>query len=309
MDTTLPKWFFKFFYSELTKYWDERLVKVLERMMDSSYVAASPWKRTHDSYNPVFGPDPLSGDEGLSTGLPSGIFINPDIGKLWMTFVYVILFRDAGAISSPSEIEAFLQGKNNDHGMLDMGDDATLMTNSAVVARILKEAKSPYAVLEPETPVIFLGDVFAMDGGVKRAYPNPLTYIVNALAREHGIQTKAPVLYSEGVLARYQQYARTPIFRDLNRIYEEEVRNHIGVNPYLIARSVARRQQFDAIDAMVIANPDYLHYRVDPDDVSPEVLDSIVATLPAVDFFNQIRHLFKVPTVELDEYESSKQEY
>jgi hypothetical protein len=55
---------------------------------------------------------------------------------------------------------------------------------------------------------------------------------------------------------------------------------------------------------MVIANPNYLHYRVDPDDVSPEVLDSIVATIPAADFFNQIRHLFKVPTVELEEYES-----
>lgn len=304
MDTTLPKWFFNFLFEELTLYWDEALVKTLDRMMHASYVAAPPWKKTPDSYNPIFGPDPLSGVAGLNTGLPSGIFINPDLGKLWMTFVYVILFRDAGAISSPGEIESFLQGKNNDHAMLDMGDDATLMTNSAVVARMLREAKSPYAVLEPETPVIFLGDVFTIDGGKKRAYPNPITYIVNALAREQGIQTKAPVLYSEGVLARYQQYARTPIFRDLNRIYEEEVRNHVGVNPYLIARSVARRQRFDAIDAMVIANPNYLHYRVDPDDVSPEVLDSIVATIPAADFFNQIRHLFKVPTVELEEYES-----
>jgi hypothetical protein len=303
MDTTIASWFFDFFYSELTNYWDESLVAVLKRMMHASYVAAPPWKETHDDYNPLFGPDPLGANDGINPGLPSGIFINPDIGKLWMTFVYVILFRDAGAIRDPSDIESFLQGKNNDHAMLDMGDDATLMTNSTAVAAHLKEAKSPYAVLEPETPVIFLGDVFAMEGGKKRAFPNPLTYIVNALAREQGIQRTEPSLYSEGVLARYQQYASTPIFRDLNRIYEEEVRSCTGTNPYLIARAVARRQKFDATDALVIANPNYLHYRVDPEDVSPEVLDSIVATIPAADFFNQIRHLFKVPTVELEEFD------
>jgi hypothetical protein len=301
MDTTLPRWFFDFLLNELTNYWDERLVKVLDRMFRATYVAAPPWRETPDDYNPVFGPDPLDGHNEINAGLSSGIFINPDIGKLWMSFVYIILYKDAGALISPADIEPFLQGKNNDHAMMDMSDDATLMTNSPIVRDALMKADSPYAVLEPETPVIFLGDVFAMEGNRKRAYPNPVTYIVNSLAREDSIDKIDPVSYAEGVLARHQQYARTPIFRDLNRIYEEEVRLALGVNPYLIARSVAKRQRFKDLDAMVIANPHYLHYRVDPSEVSKEVLDEIVATIPASDFFNDIRHLFKVPTVELAE--------
>jgi hypothetical protein len=301
MDTTLPTWFFEFLLKELEQYWDERLLIVLRRMLYASFVAPPPWRETPDSYNPVFGGDPLDGEANVHAGLTSGIFINPDLGKLWMTFVYLILYRDSGALSSIDEIEPFLQGKNPNHGLLNMSDDATMMTNSSRVYELLKRAKSPYAVLEPETPVIYLGDVFAMDGGKKRAYPNPVTYIVNPLARESSMDNMNPISYAEGVLARFQHYSRTPIFRDLNRIYEEEIRNELGINPYLIARAVAKRQRFTEVDAIVKANPHYLVYRIDPADVSKEVLDEIVATIPASDFFNSIRHLFKVPTVELGE--------
>lgn len=301
MDTTVPKWFFEFLLKELENYWDERLIIVLRRMLYASFAAPPPWQDTPEDYNPIFGPDPLSGEANVHAGLTSGIFINPDLGKLWMTFVYCILYRDAGALTSPADIEPFLQGKNPNHGLLNMSDDATMMTNSPRVYEMLKAAKSPYAVLEAETPVIYLGDVFSMDGGKKRAYPNPVTYVVNAIARESSIDKMHPISYAEGVLARYQQYARTPIFRDLNRIYEEEIRNEFGINPYLIARAVAKRQRFTELDALVKANPHYLMYRVDPADVSKEVLDEIVATIPATDFFNSIRHLFKVPTVHLEE--------
>jgi hypothetical protein len=300
MDTTIPRWFFSFLLDELGNYWAEPLVALLRRMFGASYVVPPPWRSTPPDYDPVFGPSPLEVDAPIHTGLPSGIAINPDIGKLWMTFVYIILFRDAGAIRSVNDIEPFLQGKLPNHGLLDMSDDATLMTNSPTVRDHLVKATSPYAVLEPETPVIFLGDVFAEDGGRKRAYPNPVTYLVNAIARETSIETMHPINYAEGVLARYEQYSATPVFRDLNRIYEEEVRDKLGVNPYLIARAVARRQRFEELDSLVLANPHYLHYRVDPKDVSPEALDELVSTIPAKDFFNHIRHLFKVPTIEME---------
>jgi hypothetical protein len=309
MDTTIPRWFFDFLLSELTNYWDDKLVKMLERMLFASFVCPPPWKKTADDYNPLFGPDPLSGTANLSPGLPSGIFINPDLGKLWMTFVYVILYKDGGAIRNENDIEPFLRGLIKDYALLDMSDDATFLTNSASFADYLATAKSPYAVLETETPVIFLGDVFVESAGRKHAYPNPVTYIVNALARENSIDKMNPISYAEGYLARYQSYSRTPIFRDLNRIYEEEIRSHIGVNPHLIARSVAKMQRMDEIDAMVRANPQYLYYRIDPSEVSPEVLDEVVATIPASDFFNDIRHLFKVPTIPHEEVKEFQHEY
>lgn len=300
MDKMVPEWFTKLLTSELTKYWDERLVITLDRMLRAPYVCPPPWRQTSETYNPFFGGDPcLPESFNQHVGLPSGVFINPDIGKLWMTFVYAIVYKDAGALSNPSELETFLQGKNPKCALLDMSDDATFLVNSSIIADKLMKAQSPYVVLEPERPVIYLGDVFCRVDGRIDAFPNPVTYVVNALCREDSIDRVNIVSYAEGVLARYHTYSSSPIFRDLNAIYEEEIRNELGINPTLIARGLAKMQKFTDVDALVKASPSVIHYKVDPKDVSPAVLDEIVATIPASDFFDHIRHLFKVPTTSL----------
>lgn len=307
MDKLIPQWFLEEVLAELPKYLDDRVVEVMRRAYQAPYVVPPPWKKTAESYNPVFGGDPLDPkNHKQHVGLPSGIAFNPDWGKLWMTFVYSTVYRDCGALHSPSDLERFLRGLNPDHALLDMSDDASFLTNSPSVAEKLRHAKSPYAVLEPETPVIFLGDVFCEVNGEKEVYANPITYAVNAICREDSIDhiassKNAVIEYSEGVVARFQSYAGTPIFRDLNAIYEEELRRHLGINPILIARSLAKNQRFSEIDAIVKGNEHALHYKVDPKDVSPAVLDEIVATIPAQDFFDRIKHLFKVPTVSFEE--------
>lgn len=301
MDTTLPRWFFDFLAEELENYWEQPLIDFLMNMIRATFVSPPPGPNTPDDYNPFFGPDPLTENGTNNVGLPSGVFANPDIGKLWMTFVYVCVLRDARAIKSPVDVEPLLRGKITDHALLDMSDDACFLTNSASVRDYLLTAKSPYALLETERTTVYLGSVFAEVEGVKRSFPNPVTYITNTLARERSITGYHPVAYAEGQLARYQQYSKTPIFRDLNLIYEEEVRKAFGVNPYLIARAVAKMQKSTDIDAMVRANPHYLHYRVDPDDVSPALLDELVSTIPASDIWHHISPLLKSKTITADE--------
>lgn len=302
MDKMCPEWFTSFVMNDLTKYLDDRVVRVMDRLFRAPYVVPPPWRKTSESYNPVFGESPLK-DTSFDNhvGLPSGIAFNPDWGKLWMTFVYVILYKDVGAIHSPRDIEPLLRGLNRDHALQDMSDDAVFLTNSATVARRLTTPSSPYAVLEVEKPVIFLGDVYCDVSGKKEVYPNPVTYAVNLLCREDSVDRISPQALGEGLLARMQVYSHSPIFRDLNAIFEQEFRKHVGINPTLIARSLAKRQSFNEIDALVRNSPGVLHYKVDPKDVSADVLDEVVATIPASDFFNEIRHLFKVPTVGLEE--------
>jgi len=98
-------------------------------------------------------------------------------------------------------------------------------------------------------------------------------------------------------MARQALYRATPIYRDMNRLYEEWCLKILGVNPNNIASSLAPAYNGSDIDAVVRANPAVLHYKVDPKDVSQELLDEVVATVPASDFFNKIRHLFLVPTI------------
>lgn len=297
MDKMIPEWFTKFVINELSYYLDDRVVELIRRMMQAPYVVPPPYRETSESYDPVFGGDPADPKSFKQhVGLPSGVAINPDWGKLWMTFVYAVLYRDVGALFDPAELEAFLQGRHPDHGLLDMSDDATFMTNVMAVAARLAEAKSPYVVLEPEKPVIYLGDVFTKVNGEVDAFPNPVTYLVNVIAREDSIDRMDPVQYAEGVLARHHTYSASPIFRDLNAIFEEVMRDSIGVSPIVMARGLARMQQFTDVDAMVKMDPNVIYYKVDPKDVSPDVLNEIVATIPAEDIWPHIKHLFKNQT-------------
>lgn len=301
MDNSLQRWFFDYVLEKLESYWDPRFVEMVRRMLRAPYVVPPPWRKTPEDYDPAFGGSPLNPRSfSTSVGLPSGIFLNPDLGKLFMTFVYVILFRDAGAIYSPTQIEQFLMGRLPGHALMDMADDAAMLTDSERVREHLLRAESPYAVLEPETPVIYLGDVLRQEGNRKDAVPNPLSYVVNMFAREDSIDRKPVSAYADGVMARNQLYSRTPIFRDLNALLEEGFRTCLGFNPLLLARSAARHASFTTdIDAMVRADPAVLHYKVDPNDVSPDVLDEVVSTVPHADFFKQLSVIFNRNTVSL----------
>lgn len=301
MDKMFMKSFVDVVFEEMENYLDERVVTVMRRAFQATYACRSPWAETSKDYNPFFGPSPFSAEFTNFVGLPSGIAPNPDFGKLWMTFVYVILYRDAGALRHPTELESFLQGRNRDHALLDMSDDATFLTNSPVVAAKLRDPKSPYAVLGTEVPVIFLGDVFASVGGQVRAYPNPVTYAVNMLCREDSVERRdgnTLKSWADGQIARQEVYSRTPIFRDLNAIMGEEFRKHVGINPLVLARSLSSLTRMTDVDAIVRENPAALFYKVDERDVSPSVLDEIATVLPAADVWPRIRHLFKVPTTD-----------
>lgn len=295
MDKLVPEWFVDLLLDEMANYLDERFVTFTRRMWKSPYVVPPPWKKTPDSYNPVFGGSPLDpANLKQMPGLPSGIFINPDVGKLWMTFVYVVLMKDIGALFDPSELENFLLQKHPMHGLQDSSDDATLLTNDPLIAKKLLQPSSPYAVLEVETPVIYLGDVYAEVDGRKAVYPNPITYLTNMFGREDSAARHQPWQWANAVAARQHVYSSTPMFRDINQLFEEGCKRFIGVNPNVIAGSLAGRHVGTDADALVRTNPAVLHYRVDPKDVSPALLDELVATIPSEDFFPHIKHLFKV---------------
>lgn len=296
MDKLIPRWFVDFYAKELTKYLDERVVEVFRRAYAAPFVAPNPWRETPASYDPFFGEDPFSPHTFTSNvGLPSGIGPNPDIGKLWMTFNYCLVGRDVGALHSEHDIEDFLLGRNSKLALLDCADDAAFGVDTEARARLVSKATTPYAVLEPETPVIYLGGVFTHTHKGIEVFPNPVTFLVNMWAREDSILRGGPVAWAEGYMARCAVYGRTPIFRDMLAYFEEIVRDETGMNPTILARSMAGRVRLTDVDAMVRADPVVLHYKVDPKDVSPEVLDEIVGTVPAVDFINHIRHLFRVP--------------
>lgn len=306
MDKLIPRWFMDELCVMLTKYLDDNFVALLRKAFKSPFVAAPNGTMYGDDFNPLFGGNPLDPRFDNHPGLPSGIAINPDIGKLWMTFNYALVYRDCGALSSPSELEAWLAGDNPDHALQDMADDAAMLTNSATVAAKMYAAKSPYVILEVEKPVVFLGDVYCLEGGRKLVYPNPVTYVVNTIAREDDMSKVPLPQWATGILARELLYSKAPIYRDLSRLVSLTYRKHLGFDPNQLAKKVSMPLTGESeADLMFRLNPDSIHYKVDPEDVSPTLLNASVATLSAEDWWDDIRYLFKVRTAP---YAASKDE-
>lgn len=296
MDKLVPRWFIDRFHAELTKYLDDRVVEIMRLMFKAPFLYM-PNGTYKDGFNPLFGGNPLTMDFDNHPGLPSGIAQNPDIGKIWMVFCYGIAARDCGALHTPGDLEAWLDGRNTDNGLQDMADDAAFLTNFKDVATKFASYKSRYCIFEQEIPVIFLGDVYCEANGKKLVLPNPVSYVVNEIAREDSVANKPIALTALGRAAREEIYSRHPIYRDLKRIVQEAQMRHLGYDVTALYRkvptSVAGRS--DA-DLLFITNKAAIYYRLDPDDVSTDLLDSHMATVEAQHFWDDIRHLFKVPT-------------
>jgi len=296
MDKTVPRWFCDYFHDRMTRYLDEGFVRMMKRCFQAPWVAANPWHDTPPSYNPTFGKPPTDPTAFENhPGLPSGIAYNPIYGRAWMVCNYVCALARAGILQSPGQVVPFLEGKLT-VVMLNSADDAVFATDSPVFAEQLRVLKSPYAILEPETPVIYLGDVLTWTGGRLRAYPNPQTYLSNMLARERGISD--PRAQATGFLLRSRLYSAMPSFAFVNSMFEELAIKELGVNPRQVAESIGIHTDLSDADTLFALDPNVIYYKVDPRKVSKALLDSAVSTVPASDWFSSVRHLFKVPVQE-----------
>lgn len=299
MDKLIPRWFHDHVCDRLPLYVDERVARLTRITLGASFVAPNPWRDTPSTYNPMFGPDPFEETADLCVGLPSGIAVNPDWGKLWMSCVYVCVYRQLGLLHHPSEVEALLSGRHPRVGLLDSSDDAVFLTNEKPVADRFGQATSPYVILGPEIPVKYLGSVFSKNSeGKLVSVPNAVTYLVNLLCREDSIERKKPEDWALGMMARERVYSTAPMFRDVNELLNEGLRTFYGSNPLNLAPLMARWQTMSYADAMVRISPEVLYYKVDAKDVSKDVLDDVVSTIPATEFFHKIRHLYKVPVAQ-----------
>lgn len=294
MDKMIPRWFADFFFDQLCYYLDERVVEVARRAFRAPYCAPPP-DNVYDGFNPLFGGSPFDPQSMTNHyGLPSGIAFNPEFGKLWMTFVYVILLKDGGVLTSPHEIETLLTGKHQKIVMYDSADDAAFFTNDPRVAKTLDDPVSPYAVLEKENPVVYLGDVLYRDAsGKAHAAGNPITYLVNPVCREATMSNNPSRNWGMGILARESVYSRMPCYRDLLMMREELELKHFGFSFIQQAKLHTMFAPVDVEAEILRMHPEYLYYKVDPSTVSSALLDELIATIPHSDFYHLIAPLFK----------------
>lgn len=291
-DQTVGTFMVERFCSNLERYFDKRLARLVRLMFAAPYLVPYPWiaGTSETPFNPVFGDDPFDVSSfTMEPGLPSGISCNPDFGKLAMMTQYLIVMDDYYHDVLEVGIDVILRGEHTKYGFLNMGDDCVILLNEeAAYDHIVKgEYKTDYFAVEPETPISFLGNVpYTDDRGQLQLAPNIASFFVNWLVPEFGVENhRRRDFWAVGDRERRQHYAKSPSYSEAYGIYEDVFTAAIGRSPSSITAEYYDQQRklgaLSFIDALVLQNPAYLQYRFSEDQVSPEILEQLVTSLPA----------------------------
>lgn len=252
--------------------------------------------------NPCFGdPFDLSSFK-LEVGLPSGIGPNPDMGKFFMTFAYLVLFDRHFHDVLEVGVQTILKGKHTRYAMLDMGDDAVLAVNDPTfwaTAKLVLEQVF-YVKIESEHGISFLGNVLYKDQRNElRATSNVVTFVRNRLCPEHGVQHWSRAQFAgTGWFEGKKHYSTAPRFGDVLAIWDDVWRKQFGEG--LDVRFFAAREQerhrgvpsLSEADRAVLENPDKLYYRYNIEELHPWVLDKLVGSIPFETYFPLIEKFF-----------------
>lgn len=303
-DQTVAHWMVERLCDEMENYLDEKAVKMIRLLFKAPYIVPNPWvSGTHEdaTLNPLFGADPF--DEASfvhKLGLPSGIAINPDVGKFMMSFDYLVMLDDYYHNVLEVGLDVILKGEHDQYALLNMGDDCLVLVNDdgfQAWAEAYIE-KPSYFAKEMESPISFLGNVpYRDDAGELHLAPNVVSYLVNWLVPEQGIDHKKRMnFWAIGERERRIHYAKAPSYPLVFETFERRFRDEFGVTPTAMAADAYAHQRkfmnLSTMDALILQNPDYLHYKVDGNQISPEILDIIVTSLPVEEVWPLTRHLF-----------------
>lgn len=288
---------------------DPRVAVLIESLMRAPVYVPQPDANSDDPGfwlgNPL---DPSS--FVMKAGLYSGIANNPDFGKWNMISTYLceidLITKDVIEVG----VEKILRGEHEGYGLLDMTDDALYLfqkqSHAAAMNARLESMSTPEGTrasgafmhrIEVETPKVFLGDVFYIRDNQIEVAPSPVSYLVNFWCPEYPCDVRP--YWPIGWEARQLHYSTTPLYGDLYNLQEKMFYDHFNVHlPSVINRGKEQMQkrvlelervrsqrepdllghisQLSAEDRLYLMNPDVIHYKVNPSDLSDIIKESMV---------------------------------
>lgn len=267
----------------------------LRRMFTYAPITAGPASAGTPGY--VCGRPATANTERFYWGLPSGIADVAEFGKWYMTSVHLIVIGRAmglGVQELCRRAPAILQGADPHVAILNAGDDNGTLVNDAGLQRSLQAlyaegGGTKLATISAEQGFSFLGEVAvrATDGAIGFV-PNAFRSLANRYSPERHWTHPARLFPGEGILAARLALAAHPSFGLIKQLEDEIWQDVMRIpSPDHMAEQDRMRRGAPEVrarseaDLVVMANPDAIHYKVDPNDVSSDVMDQLALTIPA----------------------------
>jgi hypothetical protein len=291
-DTTIAQWMFDFLNRERYRYWDERIVELVRLCYNAPYFMPDPVPG--GGSGPLWMGNPLQPSTyHLKMGLPSGVPMNPDDGKLFRTAAELCMLDDYFGDVLEFGIDRILQGQHPLYGFLNMGDDNLAGTNDKhyyeTQMRRMEAGEniSPYFKIEKEKVVTFLGNVVYRNHYDELCLsPNLVSFLVNKFVPEASTTSMRRKYWPIGFAEAPIFYSAAPAFSAVWSALVETFKEifHIDFEGYIAAANEeigSPDSHLTSIDRMVLDDPLKMNYRFTEDDVSSEILDLVVTKVPA----------------------------
>jgi hypothetical protein len=292
------------------------LIKLAKMQLHAPYLAAGTSKKFTD---PLWSYQPTRSES--DQGLTSGIAFVADFGKLDnATLILIGLSRCAFDIGERqkthySEVETneILTVGGTDVGVISFGDDNVICMNSEslyleVLSRLRGYTFSKYLRCSIEEGAAIGGLSCVDKGDGIELYPNANTYLSGILSNEWGIDSfKRMFTWTIGFKNREETfYKRMPVFEDLRamlfdkylfytgrqlqdeiELWERDVINWLSDKKDLESANILRALQSSDVlsDASleVLLDGQKMHYKFQPEDVDPLVLQAVSGSIPPED--------------------------
>jgi len=289
-DQSVPKGMLEIFVDGL-KYtgYERKVIELVRLTLGAPSISACPYHVSSPSEWGAPG-DPYDGSTyDMTRGLPSGHPLNPDIGKFCMTVESICRYLrasgqadkygDRGVLASL--VKTILLGQHKEFGFLNSADDNLWLSSDSVLLKKMVDQKGVFA-LDLESVPVFLGTVFGREGGYAKGLPNVMSSLVNWYVPEQSLSRRP--YHQTAWRERGAFHGRHFMAPELKKIADAAIFAEFSAYPdSMIAARPEPALPFSIVtevDRMFFNDPTTIHYRISAEDVSPELLASVSATLP-----------------------------
>lgn len=273
--------------------WDERLSTASRRLYFSAYYA-KPLRpnKPGEKQKGVWVGDPLAADDQVFAGNRSGHAMTSLVAKvnkvidtlIVIDLIYPVLGR----------VKEFLEHKMP-MGVINNGDDEITWAfneSDMVKFRALRaDLKTGHYKVEAEVGAGYSGRLLVKTGPTSyNPMPRLQTPFEKLWVHERSIGGLHRPYYPIGITTRIEDLTKTENGRrawDIHmRVYRKMMSPHFGDFTSILMRATSRMQfkmpfdSFSWADKAVLEDRDKIHYKVRPEDVSPEVMEKSFAKIP-----------------------------
>lgn len=280
-------------------------------MVDWSAFAAVLQPETGDGLGAVMHGDWRGNDLLFSPGILSGhafVSFEGKVHNIWQ--ILCCLMYAFGKEFIFGKVDLFLKGalpvrtKN-------MGDDGILLFPNASMRDKFFSAdvmSRSFLDIKPEDALVFGGDVFYKSSGKFVACKNMISFCTSTFCNERPWDSKLRQFWNVGLAERPHVYGQAPSYHDVVNILDKTWKrrlSHLGATWSSYSEYLIERNRYNIpgmvseADKLFVMNPDAIHYKIDIEDVSKELIDENFSSVPLDHYSHMIgTHLLSEPLPE-----------